>query len=110
MIISALIFFEANFHQKIIDFIKKQILNVSSSNSAFFRGIVSRTALITEQNYQFAKTKRKFILGVLAVFFYNSDFIPSTLFNLSRRIILDRRRLPFFMASDVNGKSRKHNF
>lgn len=75
MIVSTLIFFDATFHQKIIFFIKKYILNVSSSN--FEEGKrVSRTCLMIKKNYQFSKTKRKILLPFLAVFLVIQILLP----------------------------------
>lgn len=76
MIVSALIFFDANLHQKIINFIKKQLQKVSSIISASFSGIVTKKILITEKKYQFSKTKKQFIYPILILFFIIQLLFP----------------------------------
>jgi len=75
MIVSTLIFFEASFHQKIIDFIKKYILNVSS-NDLKRQKRVSKKPLIIHQNYTFSSTKRKIALPILSVFVVIQLLLP----------------------------------
>ncbi|MGJ8744505.1 HTTM domain-containing protein [Polaribacter sp.] len=75
MIISTLIFFDAGFHLKIIDFIKKYILNVSSSDVEKEK-IVSRIPLIIEQNYTFSKIKRKMLIPFLSFFLIIQLLLP----------------------------------
>ena len=84
MIISTLIFFDAGFHQKIIAFIKRYILNVSS-NDFEERKIVSRTNLspraqsrgvVLNQNYTFSTFKGKMVLPILGVFLIIQLLMP----------------------------------
>lgn len=76
MIIATLIFFEADFHQKVINFIKKYILNVSSSDSAIFGGILLRTALKSNLNYTFSKTKKQVVYPILGLFLWIQILFP----------------------------------
>ncbi|PQJ78259.1 HTTM domain-containing protein [Polaribacter porphyrae] len=74
MIVATLIFFDANFHQKIISFLQKFLshlsfrlkwrnLNVSSSDFEA-RKIVLRTS-----NYNFSKSKKQLIFPIIVIFF-----------------------------------------
>ncbi|MGK0413976.1 MAG: hypothetical protein ACJA1B_002194 [Polaribacter sp.] len=75
MIIATLIFFDANFHQKIINGIKKYMLNVSSSDFEALK-IVSRTPIKVKKNYHFTKVKRKITLVIIAIFFTFQILVP----------------------------------
>ena len=63
MIVSALIFFDARLHNKIINFIKKHIIK-------------SKTILFLEPNFYFSKLKSKVILSLFAVFFAIQMLLP----------------------------------
>jgi hypothetical protein len=63
MIVSALIFFDARLHNKIINFIKKHIIK-------------SKTILFLEPNFYFSKLKSKVILSLFAVFFAFQMLLP----------------------------------
>jgi hypothetical protein len=63
MIVSALIFFDARLHNKIINFIKKHIIK-------------SKTILFLEPNFYFSKFKSKVILSLFAVFFAFQMLLP----------------------------------
>jgi len=63
MIVSALIFFDATLHNKIINFIKKYITK-------------SKKNLLIEPNFYFSKLKSKVILSLFAVFFAIQMLLP----------------------------------
>jgi hypothetical protein len=63
MIVSALIFFDARLHNKIINFIKKHIIK-------------SKTILFLEPNFYFSKFKSKVILSLFTVFFAFQMLLP----------------------------------
>ena len=63
MIVSALIFFDARLHNKIINFIKKHIIK-------------SKTILFLEPNFYFSKLKSKVILSLFVVFFAFQMLLP----------------------------------
>lgn len=69
MIVSALIFFDAKLHLKIIYYIKKYILKVNLKTTIFSKRIVVSTNLKAIENYNFSRTKRKIIVPILALFF-----------------------------------------
>ncbi|MBU3012643.1 HTTM domain-containing protein [Polaribacter vadi] len=61
MIVSTLIFFDANFHQKIIDKIEYFLLKLSFKAK-------SKTSSIIKNNFTFSKTKKQFIYPILGLF------------------------------------------
>ena len=63
MIVSALIFFDATLHNKIINLIKKHIIK-------------SKTILLLEPNFHFSKLKSKVVLSLFAVFFAIQMLLP----------------------------------
>jgi hypothetical protein len=63
MIVSALIFFDATLHHKIINFIRKYILK-------------SKTTLLLATNFYFSKLKSKVILALFTVFFIVQILLP----------------------------------
>ena len=63
MIVSALIFFDATLHTKIINFIKKYVLK-------------SKTTLLLAPNFYFPKVQRKVILSLFTVFFAIQLLLP----------------------------------
>jgi hypothetical protein len=63
MIVSALIFFDAGLHNKMINFLKKYILK-------------SKTILVLEPNFYFPKIQRKVVLVLFTVFFAVQITLP----------------------------------
>ncbi|MGY0407218.1 MAG: HTTM domain-containing protein [Polaribacter sp.] len=63
MIVSALVFFDAGLHEKIIRFIRRKILK-------------SKNTLQEIKEYHFPKTKRNLILGIVSVFLLLQILIP----------------------------------
>jgi hypothetical protein len=63
MIVSALIFFDASFHNKIINFIKKHVLK-------------SKKTILIVTDFHFSKIKRKLVLAVFGVFFVIQILVP----------------------------------
>ena len=75
MIVAALIFFDAPFHQKIIDTIKKyaQYVRLHIFKE---RKLASKTQIHSEENYLFSKINSSIILGVFALFFIVQILLP----------------------------------
>jgi hypothetical protein len=63
MIVSALIFFDATLHNKMIDFLRKYVLK-------------SKRVLLSTQNFYFSKVKRKVVLAIFSVFFIVQILFP----------------------------------
>ncbi len=64
MIISTLIFFEANFHQKIIDTIKFLLSKLSLKPISK----ILEKSLVSIKNYTFSKNKRNFVYPIIVLF------------------------------------------
>lgn len=63
MIVSALIFFDATLHNKMIDFLRKYVLK-------------SKRVLLSTPNFYFSKVKRKVVLAIFSVFFIVQILFP----------------------------------
>ncbi|KGL63280.1 HTTM domain-containing protein [Polaribacter sp. Hel1_85] len=75
MIISTLIFFEDNFHQKIIKFIKKHLLKDNSSDFDHQKS-ESKISLKSIKNYTFSKSKKQLIYPILGLFLLLQILFP----------------------------------
>ena len=76
MIISTLIFFDANFHQKIINTLKQQYFKLSFRVFRLHSIQASSRACNLIQNFTFSKTKRQFIYTILGLFLMLQILVP----------------------------------